>query len=787
MPVVGAAYAADQLFNGGGVTKGVGKALGGVGDIGHNNFQAQDYAHSGEEDPNAFDYGGWSGGAAEAADRYANTSNAYTAGAQGAFGGAGTVLGEANADRDAAYGARGSEADALGLMADRAHGQDLIANKIAAQQANTLQAQQQSAAAGARGPAALALAQQGAAANTSAGQAQIASGAEIAGAQEQLANEQAYLGGAGTIRGQDINQMGATTGLGSAYTQAGTAQGQLGLGYTGAEQNVQNAQLNAQTQKQNIQAQSQSGTNATNAGVSTANAQNQWELPKMVLGAGSSIGSTVASAASDPLAKDLMGALGLGSKEPGASSGPNTDPSGDYAITKGGGLDAAQTMRNINGHVADAMNHPGSSGGFASDPAAKEQILALYEPEGMQLHMDPQGHAGLERERPDATSGASVSGAAPRYGHEAPAAHAHSAVAQAPRRQMTPEEMNAEADRMLARINGQREGLMSRGPAVQPALDRGQPPAWLQAYMAPEQASDPKAKVDVKPEGILGQAAHAIQGLVHRDSGSAVAAHAPRTAESRGATELSVDRGGDRTVVKPGVITTVHGGAPIPTAGAAVTTAPKEDLSLTEKQHLPHTSDPNAKAQMYALGHSHGTMGMPPQSPVQGGVPTYQGNAGVTQLPAMNVAARPPIPPQPAPMNAMAPRPPMGPQARPTPNVSDPRGKVLGGVHDDEVADTLDATPAVSYKYKSEYFEPNAQRPGERQAGFLTSDLKKTPLGAAVVEKRPDGFEGYNEHRMIGLEFAGLRNVHERLRDLEAIIAEKHRGAKAKGGSDDGR
>jgi hypothetical protein len=103
--------------------------------------------------------------------------------------------------------------------------------------------------------------------------------------------------------------------------------------------------------------------------------------------------------------------------------------------------------------------------------------------------------------------------------------------------------------------------------------------------------------------------------------------------------------------------------------------------------------------------------------------------------------------------------------------VSDPRAKELGGVHDNEVAQTLDETPAVSYKYKDDSFEPEAQRPGERQAGFLTTDLKKTPLGAAVVEQRPDGLEGYNEHRLNGLQHAEIRNVHERLRDVEALIA----------------
>jgi hypothetical protein len=108
---------------------------------------------------------------------------------------------------------------------------------------------------------------------------------------------------------------------------------------------------------------------------------------------------------------------------------------------------------------------------------------------------------------------------------------------------------------------------------------------------------------------------------------------------------------------------------------------------------------------------------------------------------------------------------------------SDPRAKQLGGVHDNEVAEFLDETPAVAYRYNDSSFEPNAQRPGERQVGFLTSDLKKTPMGAAIVEKRPDGYEGYNQHRMIGAMFAGERNLHERLRDLEAIIAE-HTGKK---------
>jgi hypothetical protein len=107
--------------------------------------------------------------------------------------------------------------------------------------------------------------------------------------------------------------------------------------------------------------------------------------------------------------------------------------------------------------------------------------------------------------------------------------------------------------------------------------------------------------------------------------------------------------------------------------------------------------------------------------------------------------------------------------------VSDPKAKAaaekLGGPHTNEVADTLDAVPAVSYKYKDPYFEPETSKPGQRQAGFLTTDLKKTPLGEAVVEERPDGYEGYNTHRMIGLQHAEIRNLHERMRELEEQLA----------------
>lgn len=682
MPPVALGIGADELFNKGKITN----SIGGMGTPGKNNFEPTTYGTTPDYNSNDFNYGGNPNGAANAANMYGNTAGTYTGSAMGNFGQAYNEFGAADQDRNAAYGSRGQEQDALGLIADRAKGNNLISNQVAAQQAGQLAAEQESLANSARGPAALALAQQGRAANTSAGQSQIATNAAIAGAQEKLANEQAYLGGASNIRGQDIGQMGATTNLGSALVGSGSAQGQLGLGYSGLQNKVNEDQLQGSETRQQVLSGSQQTGQQLQAGVSTANAANEWKPYEMALGAGQGIGSlaTAPGHASDPDAKSLISALGLGPAggdvaENDALHKSLASPGGDMKIS-GGGLDVMGSLHAINGHVNDAVKNPGW-GTIASDPSAKQQILSLYEPEGMQLHMSPEGHAGYQAVGEEQPKGASLSGAAPKYSH-AEAPPQESAPKAKAERRMTPGELNAEADRMLQSIHTQKEAAMARGPAVQ---SQGVPPAWLQQYMSPEQpASDPKAKsgiVDTSPE-----------------------AKARRGAALHSAIE-TVQHVADKA--QPVLRQMLH----LP--------EPESEQDKTIRANQEHIDN-----LQYALAHE-----------------------GIDSLRKQVADA----------------------------HVSDPRGKVLGGVHDNEIADTLDETPAVSYRYKSEYFEPDTTKPGERQAGFLTTDLKKTPLGAAVVEERPDGYEGYNTHRMIGLEFAGLRNVHERLRDLEAIIAEKHK------------
>lgn len=256
---------------------GIGDFISGI--FGSNNKQA-DQVNPYQTNSNAYQYGGAPGGAAAVAGGYRGYANNYNAGAANGFGTAYNSLNDANASR-------AEQNDALAMARARAQGQDLISQKITAQQQQQLAAQQASQAASARGPAALALSQQGAAANTAQGQSQLGAQGAIAGAQEQLANQQAYAQQAAGIRGLDLGAVGAGTNLGAA-------QGQLGLGYSGLENNVNQSQLTAQMNEQAQQSANYNAAHGIQAGAAGQNAataqQNALGLVGVATGAAGGIG-----------------------------------------------------------------------------------------------------------------------------------------------------------------------------------------------------------------------------------------------------------------------------------------------------------------------------------------------------------------------------------------------------------------------------------------------------------------------------------------------------------------
>lgn len=247
----------------------------------------EEHAQGYNVDPNAYQYGGHAGGADQAAGAAAfqggvnnaaqssynnQQNNLYNRGNQG--------LDQSNAALGMATDARGAQSDALAMARARATGQ---APSIAQMQADRAMQQsvaaQQSQAASARGPAGLALAQQGAAGNIAANQQNIAGQSAIAAAQERLAAEQAYAGQAQGIRATDLGQVGAANqtagtafGAGAQSGQLGLGAGQLGLGYSQLGNQIQSTQLAAQMNQQAQASSNALGAQGINAGVGGQNA-----------------------------------------------------------------------------------------------------------------------------------------------------------------------------------------------------------------------------------------------------------------------------------------------------------------------------------------------------------------------------------------------------------------------------------------------------------------------------------------------------------------------------------
>jgi hypothetical protein len=193
-----------------------------------------------------YQYGGWAGGAHEAASRYAGQG-------QAAQGRQGEVIDYSRADWDrqqAGY-SRNAQVSMADMMARRARGETpSIAQMQADRQMGQAAAEQSSAAASARGPASLALAQQAAAANTANMQSNISNQAQINAANERMQAEQNAMGAFSGIRGGDM-QSGAMAAQQAQAQSAVNAQqraqnDQYQLGMTQNEIAVQSQQLAAQ-------------------------------------------------------------------------------------------------------------------------------------------------------------------------------------------------------------------------------------------------------------------------------------------------------------------------------------------------------------------------------------------------------------------------------------------------------------------------------------------------------------------------------------------------------------
>lgn len=294
------------------ISKDIGKGLGGkVGQrvlASGQNIVKRDNA-IGSVETNNFEYGGAPGGAAEAAARYRAQAEA----AQGRAG--------VQADFGLAGESRAAQLRMADMMANRAMGRTpSIAGMMADRQMGQAAAEQSSAAASARGPAALALAQQGAAANTAAMQSNISGQAQINAANERMQAEQAAMGAYTGMRGQDFGQAMGQAGLDDAQKGRNDA---MQLGMTANEMGVNQTQLAAQMNKQ-----AQMSGNAINMeGIITDRKAGNAAKERAVISAIGSSAEAGAKLASDERAK-VVSTWG---------DMPAARPEGDAPATWGGG------------------------------------------------------------------------------------------------------------------------------------------------------------------------------------------------------------------------------------------------------------------------------------------------------------------------------------------------------------------------------------------------------------------------------------------------------------------
>jgi hypothetical protein len=365
---------------------------------GKSDYNAQDISHSGMYDAQAHTFG--PAGAldyAQQRNRQANAIDQRTA-PQSQF--QQTNYQQADEDRRRALEARGNQSTIMnGLMARAAGQTPSIAGMQAQQDAQRAVAAQSSMAASARGPAAMALAQQGAANNAANAQSRISNQSQINAANERLQAEQMAFGAASGMRGQDYgaqgqmaqqaqydagarnqsNQFNTGMRLNSRQVNDARAMGYEGMGHQGFQQEQQGA-----VQMQGIAAQSHANAQATNARTEGQNAQNKGLIDTVGDFFGSDMRMKDPVITSDFNAKQgfqstplpgLMGGGGMTTNGMGGMS-PLSGPAAasfDTLTAGGGGMDPMASLQKHSDFATQFQSDPtgGMAGGMISDERAK--------------------------------------------------------------------------------------------------------------------------------------------------------------------------------------------------------------------------------------------------------------------------------------------------------------------------------------------------------------------------------------------------------------------------------
>lgn len=287
-------------------------------------------------------------------------------------GGADADYMNAEMDRRRGLEARGGQQDVFNMALARAKGQvPSIAEQQAQRDAGRLVADQSSIAAGARGPAALALAQQQNANNSATGVSNISQNAQINAATERERAEQAAYGMATGMRQGDQSAFGANSG------QAGQ-KGQLGLGYSGLENSVRQSQQQGSTNREALRTGQYNAAQSRNMQGTDANNNSNMTVASGILG----MATSGAGALSDERAKRGINPLGMSD-----FIGRDAPPTATWGVGSGMGPTQAEEYLQRNVNEANA------------EEARQKQLESDYQAGKAQAHaalnMGPMAVAGV--------------------------------------------------------------------------------------------------------------------------------------------------------------------------------------------------------------------------------------------------------------------------------------------------------------------------------------------------------------------------------------------------------
>jgi hypothetical protein len=598
-------------------------------------------------------------------------------------------------DRSRSDESRGYQDSGLGYLRDASEGRNSQAVALGQQQARDGQMAQQSMAASVRGGAmARAAAARGTGIEGARLAARTAQSAQAARAGEMASARGQYAEGLGRQRGQDL-------GLASSQAQIE------------AEQNRQNTQNELFYERKGHEVTASdmgaalSRTAAENAAANAARSnalaegQQSWENTKTGISVGASAG---------------MGAV---------SAYQNAQKKNDDWTT------------------SDARAKYVLSDVVSKEPAG---VLPLYEPDGYQLHVDRSGRGmyAAEAPPPDAVSGASISGPAPRFSSAEPMQFERKAKSGGKKatRKRTDDEASREAAALLAQIQARNEGWNRAPAAVEGARSR---PMYAPDVILSDNKTKLAAAWDRGHEAALADVEklqrmspdeiRAITESRDRPENQIQAALAVKGAKARGWDEGYQSAGTD---------------------------AEKKREAQRREAELDEAAGPR---------HRLGSV-----SPRMLEIARYQ--TAPAKVMDRDPGGHPIAPPEE--MRAAAPmvvQRPERPQPAPAPSrfagIFSDEGAKDGKTSVEAMRAANRAMKPSAYAYKPEYL-PGEQAPGEVNVGPMAQNLARDPVASTAVKKDPKtGMLALDKDKSLKLVMGGLASVQEQIDRLE-----KRKGAR---------